>query len=505
MIRPARPTGLVRLLAPALLTCAIPAISTIHPEQPASRIALERRLAASVSRAAVLASVRDLAALGPRMGGTPSGDRAAEYVAARMRDLGLGVEVTVDPELDVHRESSWTVELDGAPLTSAWPYGFSPSRARATGPLRADRRAGPEGEAPAPLLPGVVSGAVILTDGPAAAIAEQCARDGALALLTDAPRDPNRFLEWSPIEPIPAALRGAVRDAGMPIFAISWSDGARLRRALQQADAASPARVTIQLDATAGRGRPRSVIGTLPGAGRRADQSLMLCAHGDSDSGGPGADDNASGVAALLEVARALVLHREELPADRPAVRLIVWGAEYHSAEAWIGSHHDELPRLQAVLNYDQCGAGAERNALYYEGNDIPFNAPLLRMLSAIAQDHAGQEGFWADHTSTPALGGTDAYAFLPRAHKGVGLVTREIPATTIFTSAWGTPDRRRQTPGWISAGWPTGDDLLIDYSPWYHSSGDTPERTTEKEPWNMERCARLALLGLYRLMSFTE
>ena len=31
----------------------------------------------------------------------------------------------------------------------------------------------------------------------------------------------------------------------------------------------------------------------------------MYCAHGDSDAGGPGANDNASGVAVVLEMARA--------------------------------------------------------------------------------------------------------------------------------------------------------------------------------------------------------
>ena len=474
-----------------------------RPAASVSRSAeLEARLAATVSRMAALATVRDLTALGPRMGGTPSGDRAAAYVAARLRDLGVSVEVTLDPEQEVHWESSWTVEQGGTALASAWPWGFSPSLARTSAPLRADLRAGPEGEEPVRLSREQAAGAVILTARPIREVYKDYARDGVLALLTDAPRDPNRFTDWSPIEPIPRALRENAKDRHPPVFALSYNDGARLRRALLDPAGAS---VTVALEATVGPGRPRSVLGTLPGAGRRADRTVLLCAHGDSDSGGPGADDNASGVAALLEVARALAAHRDELPADRPAVVLAVWGSEYDSTQAWIRARGTDLPGLQAVLNYDQCGAGAERDALYYEGNDIPFVAPLLKTLEKVARDYAGQEGFWGAHTSVPALGGTDAYAFLPRRHKGIGLATRDIAATTIFTAAWGRPDRRRQTAGWTCPGWPDGDDLLIDYTPQYHSSGDTPDRTTEREPWNMERCARLALLGVYRLMISTE
>ena len=55
------------------------------------------------------------------------------------------------------------------------------------------------------------------------------------------------------------------------------------------------------------------------------------------------------------------------------------------------------------------------------------------------------------------------------------------------------------QTPGW--AGGP-GDPskVTIDYSAYYHSAGDTPANTTEREPQNMVRAVRLAGLALLRL-----
>jgi Zn-dependent M28 family amino/carboxypeptidase len=286
------------------------------------------------------------------------------------------------------------------------------------------------------------------------------------------------------------------------VFGLSYHDGRRLRGAIASSAGQAP-QVTVALASRLGKGRPRTVIGTLAGAGARKDRIMIVCAHGDSDSGGPGADDNASGVATLLEVARALSSAAADglLPADRPQVRFIVWGAEYHSSRAWVESHGADLDRLDAVINYDETGTGAERDAVYFEGNDIPWNAPLLRTLESVASDHAGRPGFPTAWTSNPALGGTDAYVFLPRRYDALGVTDARIPSTTVFTAAWDLPTRVPQTDGWRSSGWDEPGDLFVDYSAYYHSSGDIPARTTEAEPWNMERCASLVVVALYRLM----
>src|SRR5262249_4503504 len=110
-----------------------------------------------------------------------------------------------------------------------------------------------------------------------------------------------------------------------------------------------------------------------------------------------------------------------------------------------------------------------------------------------------GRPGFPTTYTSNPALGGTDAYFFLPRRYHGMDLTTLEIPTTTVFTAAWGEPAAMKQTVGWRSKGWPGGDDLIVDDSAYYHSGGDTPANTTEVEPWNMERCAKLVAAAIDR------
>ncbi|HKY33145.1 MAG TPA: M28 family peptidase, partial [Candidatus Polarisedimenticolia bacterium] len=452
--------------------------------------AAEREVAARVSREQALAFVRELVALGPRMGGTPSGDRAAESVARRLAALGLSVERIDDPETPFHVEHSWSASLPEGSLPSAWPYGFSPSLPESVLPLALPATL------EVPPGPGhPAAGAAVIVPRRSPGAYARAVERGARAVLVDPGEEPGRFTDWAPILELP---EGEGR-APIPVFAFSARDGRRLREAAGRPEPS----VTLSLRSTIGKGRPRTVLATLPGAGARGGEIILVCAHGDSDSGGPGADDNASGVAALVEVARALSWAAAAglLPGSRPAVRFAVWGAEIHSSRAYAASRPGEMARHAAVINYDQAGTGAERDALYYEGNDVPWNEPLLRTLEQVARDHAGEPGFWAVHTSVPTLGGTDAYVFLPREHKGMGIVAERIPSTTIYTSAWDAPTLLDQTPGWTSAGWPERGKLFVDYSKYYHSSGDRPEVTTEAEPYNMERCARLAALGIMRLM----
>jgi hypothetical protein len=227
-----------------------------------------------------------------------------------------------------------------------------------------------------------------------------------------------------------------------------------------------------------------------------------VCAHGDSDSGGPGADDNASGVATVMEMARVFVELRRSgaLSSPRYAIRFVVWGSEYHSSKAYIDREGAKLNQLAGVFNFDETGTGAEREAIYFESNDVPWNRALLKTLESVAADYAGKPGFWSEYTTNPSQGGSDSYAFLPQTYHGTGTTTLQIPATTIYTAAWDHLADLKQTPGWESKGTPDPANLKIDYSLYYHSSGDTPENTTDREPQNMVKAVKVTGLALLRL-----
>lgn len=496
--RAAARVGLAALGLLGVLAAPVPAAPG-RARQPAPRPAFvppaaEALVAGEVDQARMQATVRELVRLGARMGGTPSGDRAAAAIAAAFAGAGLTPETIEDPPQPVHWEDSWTVELmPGGRLAAAYPYGFSPSigpvtaaLAVAANPARL-RSAPPRADWRGKILyvPGDVLGGY-------RRLAAAAGRP--LAILTDAPGDGRRYLDAAYVAALPAMPGGGPRP--IPVFSLSYADG----RKVAAAATAAGATVRLTLRSTVGEGRPRTVLATLPG--RDPDRYYLICAHGDSDSGGPGADDNGSGEAVVLELARVLagLVRGGRLPAPRAGLRFVVWGSEYASAGAYVAREGERLRRCLGVVNLDEVGTGAERDAIYFESNEVPWNRALLRAFDRVGADYAGRPGFWREYTTNPSQGGTDSYAFLPRRFKGVLASDLRIPATTVYTAAWDHLGRLRQTPGWESPATPDPVHLAIDYSRYYHSSGDTPENTTDRKPEAMVRAARAIGIALLRL-----
>ncbi len=109
----------------------------------------------------------------------------------------------------------------------------------------------------------------------------------------------------------------------------------------------------------------RNVLCTSPGVGA-SDEKFILCAHYDSYSSNtnpmitaPGADDNASGVASLLEIARVLKLNNKQL--KRTVVFAALAGEELmlrshsgskHYAQLLLNNNED----VKLVINHDMIG-----------------------------------------------------------------------------------------------------------------------------------------------------
>lgn len=109
--------------------------------------------------------------------------------------------------------------------------------------------------------------------------------------------------------------------------------------------------------------------------------------------GGPGANDNASGVGVLLEVARLYAA----APLT-PTLTLIAFGGE---EEGLVGSRHyvAQLPvgaqfLAQGMLNFDCVGVGDELRLYYYQEADralaevLPVNADQVLRLRSGSSDH---------------------------------------------------------------------------------------------------------------------
>jgi Iap family predicted aminopeptidase len=138
-------------------------------------------------------------------------------------------------------------------------------------------------------------------------------------------------------------------------------------------------RVSFAVDTSLAAGTTRNVIAEA-GAGRHV---TMAGAHLDSVPDGPGMNDNASGVAALLAAAEALG------PRPPGRVRLAFWGGE---EPALAGSRHyvralgrDGRRRIAGYLNLDMVGSPNPVVEVYADADPA-----LTRLLRA---SHPGREG----------------------------------------------------------------------------------------------------------------
>jgi Zn-dependent M28 family amino/carboxypeptidase len=150
----------------------------------------------------------------------------------------------------------------------------------------------------------------------------------------------------------------------VPVLAVDPATAARL----------PGRRVTVRVHAVSERATLRNVLAESPAA-EDADRVVMAGAHLDSVAAGPGINDDASGVAALLEAAEAL--------ADEP-VRLGFWNAEelgLHGSRRYVrGLSGSARAKVIAYVNLDMVGTpGAEARPRAY-GTDA-----VVRALSSAA------------------------------------------------------------------------------------------------------------------------
>jgi hypothetical protein len=98
----------------------------------------------------------------------------------------------------------------------------------------------------------------------------------------------------------------------------------------------------------------RNVLARLKGKGPPGKKALMLCAHSDSVPGGPGAGDDAAGVAVVLETMRVI---KAGPPLARDLIVLFDDGEEngFHGSRLFV-DEHPWAKEIGLVLNFDARG-----------------------------------------------------------------------------------------------------------------------------------------------------
>jgi Iap family predicted aminopeptidase len=293
---------------------------------------------------------------GNRSLGTPGYDASVEYVEEALRAAGWRVRLQ-EFDVPVFELERSAVRVGGGRLRRARDYQvltYSGS-GRVEGSVRR-LDAGCSGESFSGLsegeVPVVARGACFF-----AVKARNAERAGARALIVV---DNSRTREGVP--------SGTLGVQGIRIPVVLVADTALSR-------APDGTEVRVEVAARSERRESRNVIADTQGGG--GDRLVMAGGHLDSVPGGPGINDNGSGVAALIEAAEAI--------GPRPpgaGVRLAFWGAE---EVGLAGSRHyvrslsaAERRRIAAYLNFDMVGSPNAVAELYVDG-DPRLNRILRR------------------------------------------------------------------------------------------------------------------------------
>lgn len=192
-----------------------------------------------------------------------------------------------------------------------------------------------------------LAGKVALVCARASHAVPRAARRGAVGVIVypddDRAATSHDLVEYQSLFPKRAAIPGLV-----PSFSVSRRVADRLVRRL----AAGPVAVRGTVDAEFTSGTLRVVEAVVPGTSA-PQRSVLLTAHLCHPRAS--ANDNASGSAALVELAGAL----RQRPAA--AAARFLWMPEFYGSLPWSVERRDALRDVEYVLNLDMVGASPER------------------------------------------------------------------------------------------------------------------------------------------------
>jgi carboxypeptidase Q len=241
-----------------------------------------------------------------------------------------------------------------------------------------------------PNIPPEVRGAAVLVDLRSNAlsttyvaaryhVSQTLAKAGAAAMMIISDK-PDRMLYTSAFLFYP---RGA-----LPALSIANEDASLLRRLL--AKGAVKIRLDVQNSFDDRPQTERNVVADLEGAD--PSKMVLLTAHFDSWDAAQGANDNAAGVAVVLEAGRIL---KSLGIKPRHTIRLVFFSGEEQDnlgSNAYVQQHKNELDNVWAAINTDH-GAQSPFGLVLYGRNDLrPATERILKPLTPLGANRAVME-----------------------------------------------------------------------------------------------------------------
>ncbi len=322
-------------------------------------------IAAEVSGARALATVRVLSNH-HRMRGSEGYRAAAEAISDRLQGYGLeGVEIISLPADGTifygtqRSRPGWNARAaelwEGRQRIASWAeQPISLAQDSVSGRAEAELVDIGAGTSEADYQGKEVRGRLVLTSSQPGAVQDLAiGRFGAAGIISWAQNqrtawygDDESLIRWGHLETFSQHPTFAFMVS--PARARGWQE--RLRRGES---------VRLRAEVEAGRSPSAYLIPTAVIPGRRRDREIVFSCHLDHPN--PGANDNASGCAGTLEVARTLsqLIRSGALPRPERTIRFL-WPAEIEATTALLNARPEYARRTLATIHLDMIGGNSE-------------------------------------------------------------------------------------------------------------------------------------------------
>ncbi|MFQ5745269.1 MAG: M28 family peptidase [Acidobacteriota bacterium] len=227
----------------------------------------------------------------------------------------------------------------------------------------------------------------------------------------------------------------------------------------------------------------------IPGDGS-SEQEIILSAHVFEGYAKQGANDDGSGSAAMLEIARALhrLIEDGKVAPPRRAINFL-WVPEISGTRAWLQRHPEQAVHLIADINMDMVGESLQLNNSFFTLHRTPDSVPsflndvIASMIEFVGNTNRERvryrsRGYRMSYPIVSPNGTRDPFYYVIDKHYGasdhVVYINSGIPA--IIMVAW--PDM------------------------FYHSSMDTPDKA---DPTQLKRAGVIATAGAVILAGADE
>jgi hypothetical protein len=417
--------------------------------------------------------------------------RAAEWVVEKAKEFGLEQVVierfpsdgkiayfgeVMPPQWKVRKGELWLTSPFPMKITSYDELPMSLAEGSTSADVEAELVDIGAGTGDSDYAAGVKGKIVLTSSRPFDVYPRAVTREGAAGIVSSwsvpdfdyLNRRPGDFPDQIGWTRIPREVTGSV---GHFAFGISARRAQELRAMTAQGKAL---RVHAVIDAELVPGNLEVVSGIIPGS-TYPNEEIVVTAHLCHYK--PGANDNASGSAAILEMARTLraLIAAGELPPPLRTVRFM-WIPEYRGTYAWLAAHLNKPVKRIANFNFDMVGEDVVKTnsslTLTYTSDSNPsyLNA-VIEAIVDFVNAHNGERYPLQMDLYIGSITGTRNRLACRMAPYSTGTDHELFNNLKIGATSFGA--------------WP--DDF-------YHSSEDTPDKV---DPTQLHRAVVIGLAGI--------